>query len=363
MIQYIECRDAELTTIGIISDFTSLIWKTEYQGKGDFEIVVPFTDERWEWLQPDLFISRYDRAELGIIEKTTMKWAIGEGRQIQINGSFGLIYLERRVHCFNFNGNRAITRKVADGTNVEAYCRNIVNLNLISPVWGRRALSIIALGASQGLTATTDERYSTYQNALEFAVSLLGNTKEGDIYGHRMFFDKGAKKLNYEVFEGKDRGLIFSQEYRNLTSFTYKIDKELYKNLFAIGGEGDGKDRFWTYVDRENTVTGATDREFLFEASTSKTYTDESGTEITLTDVQYNQALKNECRGEFSEHFTAIDVSGEVDLQNLTFGEDYEVGDIVTIRDIESGIETKARIWSVTETQQEDYKIVADFEG
>lgn len=363
MIQYIECRDATLSTVGIISDFTSLIWKTEYQGKGEFEVIVPFTAERWNWLQPDLFISRYDRAELGIIEKTTMKWAIGEGRQIQINGSFGITYLERRVHCFDLNGYKAITRKVADGTNVEAYCRNIVNLNFISPVWGRRALSTIELGTSQGLTATTDERYSTYQNALEFAVSLLSNTKEGDIYGHRMRFDKENKKLKYEVYNGTDKGLIFSQAYRNLNSFTYSIDKELYKNLFIIGGEGQGKDRFWTYVDRENNVTGATDREFLFEASSTKTYNNSQGAEVTMTNAQYNQALKNECRGKFSEHFTAVDVSGEVDLQNLTYGDNYEVGDIVTIRDIESGIETKARIWSVTETQQEEYKIVANFEG
>ena len=55
--------------------------------------------------------------------------------------------------------------------------------------------------------------------------------------------------------------------------------------------------------------------------------------------------------------------SGEVDLSNLTFGTDYQVGDLVTIKDIESGISTTARIWSVTESQQEDYQITANFEG
>lgn len=363
MIQYIECRDGTLTTQGIISDIKSIVWKTEYQGKGEFEVIVPYTAERWNWLQPDLFISRYDRDELGIIEKTTMKWAIGEGRQIQINGSFGLTYLERRVHCFNLNGDRAITRKVAEGTNVEAYLRNIVNLNLISPVWGRRQLSAIQLGTLENLTATSYLRFSTYQNALEFAVSMMNDTIEGKVYGHRMRFDRSTKKLNYEVFEGQDRGIVFSQAFRNLNSFTYSIDKEQYKNLFIIGGQGEGKDRFWTYVDRESNVTGATDREFLFESSQQKTYNDDNGTEITLTDVQYRQALKNDCKGQFPEHFTAIDVSGEVDLSNLTFGTDYNVGDLVTIKDIESGISTTARIWSVTETQQEDYKIVANFEG
>jgi hypothetical protein len=365
MIEYIECRGTDLNIIGIIRSLQSIVWQIEYTNKGAFEVVVPFTAERFEWLQPDNFITRVDREELGIIESVEIGWEVGKGQTIKASGAFGLTFLDRRVHCFTFGTYRGRTYHIPANQSIENLCRTIVTANLINPSFGRRKVSFIQLGSLSG--ETTDysvATLSTYMNALELTRELLvPSPYPSKRFGQRMRFDREQLKLNYEVFNGRQTNIIFSQEYKNLLSFNYSIDKELYKSLFVIAGSGDGKDRFYTYVDREQNVTGLTDREFVYEAEATQTYTDENGTDVTLSNSDYASILKDECIGKFPEHYTAIKVSGNVDLSRLEYGVDYTVGDLVTIRDTLSGIETPARIWSVTESQQEDYQITADFEG
>lgn len=363
MIKYIECRGKTLLLNGIIRPST-VIWQVDYNDTGAFQITVPYSKENFALLAVGNTVTRPNREDIGYIERIQITFSPTEGRRITASGKFGLVLLERRLYAYN-SAYRCRTLIVSNGTTVENACRSVVGNVLIVPRWESRKVDYVALGALKGLSETTTERQSTYRNALEFTRVMLNNTVQGDVLGHRMRFDREQGKLLYEVYKGQNRQTerVFSQQFKNLLSFEYDYDKSMYKSRFLVGGDGQDKDRFYISVNRNND-SGADLAEFFYDAQSAQTYTDTSGTEHTLSNADYQTLLTSEIKGKFSEHYTAVSVKGSVDLSHLTYGTDYNVGDIVTIMDDGSNIKTTARIWSIVEQQDASgYSIHAEFEG
>lgn len=362
MIEYIECRNSSRELIGIIDIFQSVIWRTEYDGAGDFEIYVPFSQNYFKWLSVDNCVTRYDRNEIGIIESISITYSAEEGRMIKAAGRFALCILERRLWAdIVIAKNRCIINIISDNTKAEEACHRVIQETIISPDWENRKIDFVIIGKTNNLTATISETQSTYRNVLTLTQTILKNVS----YGQRMNFNRITRNIEYEVYEGIDRteSLTFSQDYDNLLSFEYSYDATTYKTGFLIAGDGEGKDRFYAYYNRDTSKMGIQRREYCYESNYSSTYNDKNGQEQVYSNEVYAAILTNDCKSKFSEHSSQVNIRGTVDLSLLTFNRDYSVGDLVTIKDIETGINTKARIWGVTETQDENgYTVEADFE-
>ena len=68
MIDYLEIRSGETRhLLGIIDDFQSIIWKTEYYGVGEFEIYTVANAKTLSLLQLNNLVTRRNDVNCGII--------------------------------------------------------------------------------------------------------------------------------------------------------------------------------------------------------------------------------------------------------------------------------------------------------
>ena len=389
MIEYIECRNASRLLLGIIDDFSSVIWHTEYFGTGDFEIHTPYSAEHKSRLAIGNFITRPDSVQIGIIERLSITYTPEEGRMLTAAGRFCLCLLERRLCLKPLVNYHAKTTTIASGTKTEVAVRQLVADHIINPSWARRKISFVALGTLKGLTAISDERQSTYQNLLSFSQKVLQNGKENNIsspYGAYISFNRSDKKLYYNVYKGQDRSnssnaisfgitpLIFSEDFDNLTSFEYTKDITNYKNDGVAGGEGEGATRFYSYLysDYNAARDGMKRFEIFFdESSISQTYQNEAGTDVAYSNAQYSAILRNEGKALLKEYPVESVIIGDIDITNtgLKFAPtpqddgDFCVGDIILLKDKVINILIASRITSMTEVQDEEgYSAIASFD-
>lgn len=390
MIDYIECRNSARQLVGIIEDFQSLIWHSEFYGTGDFEIVSPFSQENYSMLSIGNYVTRPDSVQCGIVERVSIKYSPEEGRTLTASGRFCLSILDRRI-VFNPIVNYHTTpTTIYNGTKVEVAVRKLVTDHISAPTtWTRRKIDFIKLGSMKNLTAVSTERQSTYQNLLSFTRKILQNGTENNVlspYGAYISLSRSDNQLYFNVYKGQNRSigsssvsfgkspLIFSQDFDNLNSFEYTKDYTDYKNDGVVGGEGEGKERFYQYCypDYSSKRSGINRREvFIDESSLSKTYTDASGNETAYSNANYAKLLRDAGISELNEYPIETVIAGDIDVTGtgLKFAPtpqdegDYSVGDIVLLKDSEIGISIVSRITSVTEVQgSEGYTVTASFD-
>lgn len=363
-IQYIEIRSAsDRELIGIIDDAKSIIWHDVYYGVGDFEVYAPCTPESVSLLIVGNYVTRYNDDNVGIIERVNITYNAQDGRMIIASGRFAKSLLDRRI-IYTLSG-YSVSPTILRG-NVEDAARKLVTQNAINCTFDSgRNIAELVLGADAGISKTivddsgaAADKQVTHDNLLEYTDSLL---EEYGISAKCVLND--ALKLAYTVYIGADRSadnsdgnepVIFSQDFDNLISTTYSYDESLLKNTALIGGEGEGEARFHAIV--KSSASGAARREVFVDASSnSRTYKDENGDEQTLTDAEYNAQLEAVGLQAISGLAITETFDGEVDLMSGSFRyrDDFSLGDIVTIQDLEIGLYINARILEVTEVEDD----------
>lgn len=373
MIEYVEIRSASnREIIGIVDTAKSIIWHSVYYGVGDFEVYAPCTPENIAVLAADNYVTRFDDVNVGKIEKVNITYNAQDGRMIVASGRFAKSILERRL-IYKRSGHR-VSPTILRG-NVEAAARTLVTNNAISCTFdsGRNIHELVLGPYAYTTPRIVDEsgaaaqKQVTHDNLLDYTDSLLQEYGMGAYCG----LDSN-KKLAYTVFAGVDRSVdssenepvIFSQDFDNLLSSDYMFDNSEVKNTVLVGGEGEGEARFHSII-KNSSVTGLERRELWVDAnSIKKTYRDADDVEQTLTDAEYDQQLKAEGLQKVAGYSVVETFDGELDLSNSTFkyGRDYNLGDIVTIQDVEVGLYINPRILEITEVQDENgYKIDAKY--
>lgn len=363
-IQYIEIRSAsDRELIGIIDDAKSIIWHDVYYGVGDFEVYAPCTPESVSLLIVGNYVTRYGDDNIGIIEKVNITYSAQDGRMIIASGRFAKSLLDRRI-IYTLSG-YSVSPTILRG-NVEDAARKLVTQNAINCTFDSgRNIAELVLGTDAGISKTivddsgaAADKQVTHDNLLTYSDSLL---EEYGIGAKCVLND--ALKLAYTVYIGADRSadnsdgnepVIFSQDFDNLISTTYSYDESLLKNTALVGGEGEGEARFHAIV--KSSASGAARREVFVDASSnSRTYKDENGDEQTLTDAEYNAQLETVGLQAVSGLAITETFDGEVDLMSGSFRyrDDFSLGDIVTIQDLEIGLYINARILEVTEVEDD----------
>lgn len=368
MIPYVEIKDADRVTIGIIDTAKSIIWHSVYFGVGDFEIYAQATAENIFLLQRGNYVTRPDNVDVGIIEDITVEFDIFDGYIIIATGRFAKCILDRRI-IYKLDGN-SNTPTILRG-NVEINVRQVVQDNAIDCSFDtRRNIPILGLAALNNFPAVIvdkngnrAQKQTSYENLMSYTDGVLAE------YGMaaRIIYNDSNKKLLYSVYMGTDRSeentdgndpVIFSVDYDNLNSSKYDINDANARNTALIGGVGEGIDRFYSLVASD--LTGLQRREMFVNASNiNRTYKD-GDTEIEYTDEEYTEMLNQEGYAELSEHPIVETFTGEI---NATFGawrygRDYFLGDIVTVQDNKLNKYNTTRITETTEVQDENgYKI------
>lgn len=387
MIEYVEIRDKDTRqVIGIIDTAKSIIWQSKYYGVGTFEIYVSASAENLALLKEDNYVTRIDRDDCGIIEKIESSNNPQDGRMIVASGRFCKSILDRRVVYAatllgtGMNYYWSCAASILSG-NVETAVRGLIEANAVNATDPNRNIpeiywtvaDITGLPETIVIDAAADteesaEKQVTYKDLQAYTDSVL----EEYGLGAKMWLDRDLLKFRYKVFKGVDRSrdntagnqpLIFSQDFDNLNSSSYALDKSAYKTTALIGGEGEGTERKCAFAFA--WIAGLDRRETFVDASNiSSTYKDAAGEEQSYTIEAYRKMLEAQGRQTIAELQKVETFDGELDLTNseLAFGEDYALGDIITIEDNAIGKYINARILAVAEVQDDDgYKIDIEY--
>lgn len=365
MIEYLEVRNSNREIIGILDDFQSIIWETNYYSTGAFEVYLQAVPQYINVLQIGNYVTRPDDENIGIIENINVEYSEEFGKMIAASGRFAKSILDRRI-IYNASGNTtgklSISPVISSGL-VETAVRKLVTDHIISSPQTARNISFITLGKLQGITKKiVDESgkntqvQTSFGNLLEYTDEMLHSYE----LGAKMVFDRETLQLKYTVYEGKDRSrnntqnnlpIIMSQEYDNFFSSKYEKNTTQIKNTALIGGEGEGADRFCTMIG--TNAVGLNRREVWIDASAqSKTY-ELNGEQKQYTDDEYLALLKSAGTQTIADYQTTEIYDGELNINALTYKTDFNVGDIITVEDNELNIYINPRIIAVIENQNE----------
>lgn len=338
----------DFTRLGVIEN-ANVIWASRYYKAGDFQIIIPATEDNIALVNESYWVIRDDDEDnIGIIEDITIINTYEKGDQLTIVGGLSQKLLNRRI----------ISQQTQLYGNVQTNIRNLVLSNVISPTKKERKIACIELGNLSEEITETLEIQTTGDNLL----TKIEEICETYSIGFRMPLRDG--KLYFELYKGVDKSykqsknawVVFSEEYENLIESEYYYKTSDYNNVFLIAGEGEGLDRkvLWGASNDNETEIEDLDR--------YEVYVDQrnlSSNEEDISDEEYNKQLKDEGKSNLVSISQAF--SGKILLNNFIYGKpanggDVYLGDIVTIKNW--GLSLNARIIEAIESQDEQGKVI-----
>lgn len=349
----------DLEWLDIVEGAESKVWKKSFSSAGEFEIYTADTPKNIELLQKNRYVVRQDDDMVGIIEKINPQTDDDGRDMLLVSGRCAKALFARRI----------INRQQTFSGTVWNRMYWMLSDHAVNPSDPNRAIPNTAIAdvddSIKGLSAQTQH---TGTNLMTAVCDLVSSNN----LGWKVPVIDG--KFTATLISGTDRTVdqtdrepvIFADEYDNLISSDYLCDLTNYANVAVIAGEGEGAARTWTGVDAtgkaSGTYTGMNRYEMYVDArDLQKKVTDSAGKETTLTAAQYKAQLQARGLEKLVEAGKTETFEGDVDTDSYTYRTDYDVGDLVTIRD-KHGITANTRITAVEEIEDGDgYTVTPTF--
>ena len=327
----------------IISSYQSCIWNVQYFGQNDFQLVVNASTQNVNMLKPGAYLVRdEDITEDGftnimVIQNYQLDFDTEKGWLLTLTGK-GLKndLLKRRI--------------VWSQTNLtglaEVGIRQVITENVISPSDSNRQIDGLVLDELQGFTETIEIQLLG-ENIADWLEEIC-TTYE---YGWDVYINNG--QYVFKLYKGTDRTydqsevtpVVFSPEFDNLLSSSYKYDMGNYKNAALIGGEGEGTAQRTATI---GTATGLSRYEAYIDGGSVS-----SNGEI-ITVETYTKMLQEYGQTQLDQTAYTESFSGEIDPAGLyEINQDYFLGDIVQIQN-EKGIQATPRIIEIIYAEDEN---------
>ena len=339
----------ELNLLGIVENFSSLLWDRKYSEAGRFELHVPVMADTVNYLKRGNIIAYEGAVEAGVIESIVAEQ--GKNNQLTISGRFLESYLDRRLIYINGSTLNGVSHTFNFSGRVEVGMRTLIS-NAV-------AIPLLQLGTLHGFTEEITFQ-ATFQNLLRYESQLANSAG----FGFRCIPDFVNKTITFDVYKGLDHSenqsnrvrVIFSDDYRNLANTTYTENDQLLKNVCYVGGQGEGEDRVWVLVG-DDTLTGLARREVKLDATDIQP--------DDLTTEQYKAKLTQ--RGEdLLNNEDILIKSFECDTMptgNFIYKEHYDLGDIVTVKKEQWGVSLDLRITEITEVYEHGKAVISPIFG
>ena len=314
--------DGALNYLQLIEDYSSCMITRKYRGLETARLTLPLSDldylDKYNWL------------------------VFGDYKVFEILHREIIKENNSRILVIAYGGAKTLSKRITippagyaydtHTGSLDAVVKHYIDNNIISPTDTSRQRSIISSATAKAGTSYSDQ--SRYKNLLEEVERLLIL----DDIGYRFNLVDG--KIQFDTYTGTDRTstntantkAVFSLDLDNLKSTSYLDSDADCKNLVYVGGQGEGETRTIATV---GSTSGANRYEGFTDArdiSDSAELTARGLSDLVLPTNSF--------------------VAGVNPASNLTYGVDYDLGDIVTIKDNNLGISLDARITEVTEYYQ-----------
>ena len=348
-------KDLEL--ISIIDTFSSFRFNQKFYDIGECELHLPFSLEFLEALTIDNII--YINKENAFIIHTREIIRDTDGAEwLVIYGKSLIDILSRRI---NYN---QVIEKNKSGNEV---VKRLINENIISPSDKKRIIDNLVIG---NLVEVDKINYqNTYGNILE---ELFELSKTLDV-SFCLELDYINKKLILNSFKGIDRSInqnelsycIFSQEFENVEEQEYTNSLENYKNVTLVAGAGEGIERKKLEISDNNF--GLERKELYVDArdlSDKEQQEDKEGNsiEVDISDEEYLEMLRQRGNEKLAEYKKIETFESKILLNsNLKYGEDFNIGDTVTVINKKWNLIINTKITEVEEVWEDTKSISVTF--
>lgn len=331
--------DKELNLISPIESYKSAIWTKRYYAQGDFELYIPATSDVLNLIKRDYYVVRDDDfTKAMIVKDIQIDTDVEDGNYIIVTGK-----------CLkNIIGQRIVwNQTTVDGT-VEECIRKLLNENIINPTIAERKIDNFILGDELGDTPTMQAQYTG--DNLDTVISALCTTHN---LGYDVSVDLDTKQFIFTLYRGMDRSynqtenpyVVFSNEFENLLTSTYKNSAEKYKNVALVAGEGEGVERKTTVV---GSASGLERHEIFVDAKSISTKSDDE-----ITDDEYISLLNEKGNETLTSNSITESMEGDIEVNHTyKYNEDYFLGDVVEVVN-EYGISIQPRIIEVIESEDD----------
>jgi hypothetical protein len=355
--------DRELNFKGLLDSFFSLRWVRRYHRAGEFELHCALTSETLSVLQRENVIWKKDDLEAGYIEYRNLKQDTEGKETLVVKGKFLTGYLGRRI-IWGIEKIKT-TPELAMRYLIDKHCINPDNPDRIIPYLKLNHLKGIPddfyyLSVNQitwepvAMNLPETEKQTSYKNLLE-EIESIATTNE---LGIRTLLDIQNKQMLFDVYQGLDRTAgqnenapaIFSREFENVLEQEYTDSFNNYRNTVLVAGEGEGVEREFVAIENGQ---GLDRYELFIDARDLQSEID--GTTIPIE--EYREILKNRGISKLSEYKEIQTFESKINLNsNLTYKEDFDLGDVVTCTSKKWGITIDTRITEIEEVYEETGK-------
>ncbi len=312
--------DRQFNLLGQIDNYESLMLGKSYSGIGAFELHTTENNASADKLQKEnIIFTSSDKAYI-ILHR-------------QINSTTGKLVLK------GLELKSLLARNITFPPSGLAYHRINNNIETIMKEYVQALLTrrgitdtIVAANQNRGITTVYQTRYKNLADELN-KLSLASGL------GWDITLDLDNKKFVFDVVEGKDRTAsqdtnppaIFSIEYDNIAEQELTDSKFNYANVAIVAGQGEG-------ADRAINIVGASSGWDAYEIF------------VDARDIENATDLPSRGEQKLSELKEVFTFDSQVLTdKNLTYGEDFNLGDNVTVKNTKWNVTLDIRIEALTE--------------
>lgn len=327
--------DPFFNLLGEIDDYEALIFARKFFSVGDFELHININKNNVGMLQKDnLILIGTDIKKVGVIRHREIQLGDqGEATETLIVKGYTLKgVLGRRIILPPPNQGYDI----AEGS-IESIMKQFVNNNAVNPLDPARIIPQIAIATN--LNRGTNDKWRGRHEKLPDKLQEIGEYAE---LGWDIWLDTDNNKWVFDVIEGRNLTtnqellppVIFSVDFDNIKGQTY-IDSSLsYSNVGYAGGKGEAEER---HIQQIGEATGFDRIESFLDCSNAE----------DITDLAEEGKRKLEELKEIKTFESQI-----IDFGSFIYGQDWDLGDIVTVQNRKWNITMDTRIIEVREVYE-----------
>ena len=329
MAEYeVRIYDNSLQLVDIMEDFEYLNWNRKWQLGNNFSLIISHYSKSAKHLKEDHYIDIWRNGQcefIGIIEHKNIE--LNQEGKISENWEIkGKSILSRRI-CIPPSG----SAYDEINSNGEAVLKHYVDNNIVNPTNANRKIDVLIneVNQNRGSNVSIRARYDDLVDKLQEAAIASE-------LGYEVVFD--GSNLLFKIIEGSDKRtaqsstapVIFSPDLGNIKLQNYQWSKLDRFNMLYVAGQGEGAVRTIEGVFNETSEPSGLDRKESF---------------MDARDLDTSTKLTQ--RGE-----TKINEQGptqifETEILNhgpFKYRKDWDLGDIITVRNIEWDILAHLRI-------------------
>lgn len=336
--------------VGLVNQFTSLMWPTSFRGYGQFNLTCPVNDETRGLMKEGYWIWCDGSKQAGIIETVRAENDDDGTFMYEVSG-FTLEYLlTTRIVWGTYNANNI---------DVSTAARQIVSQACINPSDSKRKLSYLQLGEDPvvGGKITKQQTGSEVYSVLDEMLSDVG-------LGFNIVFDPAKQSLTFDIMQGVDRSIsqnvndivVLSTDMEDILTSAYEVSIQDEKTIAFVQGEDSGSNRKSATAGDEKKV-GFDRKEMYVDARDLQS---DSTSGASMTDSEYTKAMKQRGLEKLSDFVRTESFESSLRVFGNTqykFGVDYFVGDTVTMQDTRLGVQVDAVISEAEEDYDDSYAL------